>query len=337
MENNLRFALAVVLVLVVVAEYASSMPLCLADDGRGNESLLLSMRGGAYGRPSAFLIDTAFAGAPVLSLSYAAALKDNPSLARRSLREQNRRVAGLPRPSETQMDEAFRGLIGVNRARAFTSGCTMRLSSIGAISESNSDMLLAPALRTGWRNHGGDVFVTNELHGSVNILTSDFLFHHQPVVLQPRRGRIRFRASRWHAIGFRFLPVTLVAGAPSVHVVVGGRSLQLVVDTGSGACVSVNPNVDFQHQKTNQRVFQNGVNGERVCSAVLSADCVLADHRLQDVQVMQNNKAVMHADGYIGLGVLRAFDLYISHSVIGLRRNGLSVKKNQNTADGSCT
>ena len=137
--------------------------------------------------------------------------------------------------------------------------------------------------------------------------------------------------------GTRLWPMSRNARPKQLLPLVGGRSLQLVVDTGSGACVSVNPNVDFQHKKTNQRVFQNGVNGERVCSAVLSADCVLADYRLGDVQVMQNDKGVLHADGYIGLGVLRAFDLFLSHSVIGLRRNGLAVKKNQNTTDGQCS
>lgn len=328
----------IVFVALCAVVHIQEVPLRLAVDDAGNESLVVQLRGGVYGRRSAYLVDTAFSGAPVVSLSYAAHLKSTPSLRHMAPREQHRRVARLPKPREEQMDAALRELIVKSRSRVFTSGCTMRLASIGEITESHSDMILAGALRTGGlMMRGGDVFVTNELAGSVNVLTSDFLYHRAPVLVAPAKGKIVFRAAAWRRYGFRIERTTLVAGAPSVAVVVGGVSRQLILDTGASSCVCLNPGIRFHGLPSDQKVVQRGVNGERVCGAVSVADVEIAGFRLPSVQVVQNTAALPHADGYVGLGVLRAFDLLVSFDYVGFKRSGLPVLANSaGVQPGAC-
>lgn len=213
----------------------------------------------------------------------------------------------------------------------------MRLASVGEVTESFSDMLLCPALRTGVYRSEGDVFVTNALRNSLNVLTSDFLFHRAPVLVRPRQGTLAFRASALQiGAGFSYVPTELVGGAPCVRVRVGGAELRMLVDSGASACAAVNPQVKLEGRPQRQHVTQLGVHGEHVCSAVLLADVELAGTTLRDVPVFQNRAALAHADGYVGLGILRTFDWVVLPDAFGFRNNGLGTQDGYAFSDGEC-
>ena len=328
--------LAALLVMYVISVMCSPR-VQLVTDGHGNETLITKLGGGAFPRGAFYLIDTAFSGAPVISLSYAAHAAADRRLASTPTSEVTKKLAKLPHPGEIAKNRAVTQLIYESGARVYTSGCTMRLASIGKITENFSDLLLCDALRTNHFTKGGDVFVTNDLESSPNILTSDFLYHRAPVVISPRSGQLSFRATAFQiGTGFHIQASELVAGAPCVRAVVGGVELQLVVDTGASAALAVNPDVKFDGKNMHERVDQLGVNGERVCSAIFQTRVQLANHTFEAVEVFQNQLGLAHAQGYVGLGLLRCFDLLINVDSVGFRFNGLAPRRTPNAKSGTC-
>jgi predicted aspartyl protease len=322
-----KVAALLVVLCIVLRLRREDTPMRLEDDGGGNEAMVV--QGSVGGQPMLFMIDTAYAGAPVLSLSYLAL---SPRLSYRAV------AARLGRMTNDDRHRALRSFLQTTGCRSFTSGCTMRLMGIGNTSEAQSDMLLCSGLGVG--GFHADVFVTNPLPGSVHILTIDFLMHRAPCVLLPARGAVLWAVrDPLMQASFEFHTPALVGGALRIPMKVGGTVLQIVVDTGAAAALSIGKNaVDriATCASTARKATQRGVNGEKVCSDVLVAGIQIGGIDLGEVEVFANDSKVEGADGYAGMGMLRALDLWIAPGRLGLRRSGLPTRRTRATRDGTC-
>jgi hypothetical protein len=340
-----------ILVLVVLAFFhgatallSNVYPLSLLDDGAGNEALIIEGR--VCDERVLFLVDTAYAGAPVLSVSYMNCIRKNPRLTLGSVRTRFWATMQALEAEMTnyEMHETLNEYVGRGACKTFTSGCTMRLMGIGETSEAQSEMLLCPPIalagRKKWR-WDADVFVTNPLPGSPHILTSDYLLHNGPALIEPAKGRLSLRASvRRH--DFDLFEAHLVGGAFLIPIEVSGVVMNVVVDTGASTTLSLAPSSASRLRARggcrlrNRKVFQTGVNGENICSDVVSLDVTVGGTALPAVDVLVNSQEVEGADGYVGIGILRAFDLYLSREAIGVRPSGLSPSTLTAPLEGRC-
>lgn len=289
-----------------------------------------------------FMLDTAYAGAPVLSGHYLALMKrghastgtvqEQWTKLRQYMSSQKRNSI-----SDAEIQKVIREFVQNSSCRSFTSGCTMRLMGIGSTSEAQSDMFLCPSLDIADVNdrHQGDVLVTNPLRGSVHILTSDYCLHRQPVVIEADPSDSsklllilhadKSRRGKFVSTG-KVYPVKLVGGAFLVPMTVGGATLQVVVDTGAAACLSISKSALHKMKtcalpKAAKRARQAGVNGEKICSDIVLCDIGLGGSVLNNVNVFVNSMDVQGADGYAGVGLLRAFDIWFTSHEIGFVRN----------------
>ena len=340
----------VLLVLALVqgasASLSNAFPVSLLDDGAGNEALIIE--GIVCGERVLFLIDTAYAGAPVLSVSYMNCIRKNPRLT--SMGSAQTRFWATMKSLETEMTnhdmhETLNEYVERGACKTFTSGCTMRLMGIGETSEAQSEMLLCPPIalagRKKWR-WDADVFVTNPLPGSPHILTSDYLLHNGPALIEPAKGRLTLRAGVKRR-EFDLFEAYLVGGAFLIPVEVSGVVMNVVVDTGASTTLSLAPSSAARLRDRggcrlrNRKVFQTGVNGENICSDVVSLDVTVGGTKLPGVDVLVNSQEVEGADGYVGIGILRAFDLYLSRDAIGVRPSGLSPSRLNAPLEGRCS
>ena len=309
---------------------SNSFPLELLDDGSGNEALIIE--GTVCGERVLFMIDTAYAGAPVLSVSYMNAIRKDRRLASSGnvkLRFMKTMDALEKRMTNHEMHETLNEYVSRGICRTFTSGCTMRLMGIGETSETQAEMLLCPPILLAGRKKwhwDADVFVTNALPGSLHILTSDYLLHHGPALLEPEKGSLTLRASIQRK-NFDIFDVNLVGGAFVIPVQVAGITLNVVIDTGASTTLSISQSkaekIKNGCEPLNRKVYQSGVNGENICSDVVRLDVVLGSTIVPSVDILVNSKDVEGADGYIGIGILRAFDLYLCYECVGIRPNRL--------------
>lgn len=312
----------------------------LVSDTHGNEALIMT------GRISAgemlFMVDTAYAGAPVLSTSYMAVTQRWGNLSTES--KYRFIVDKLRTLTENDRHVALNMFLIQNRCRTFTSGCTMRLMGIGTTSDAHSDLLLTSGLqfKGEGHTHNSDVFMTNKLPSSTHILTIDFLLHRSPCVILPREERVLWWVSD---VGlrntFQMHTPSFVGGAPCVQMKIGGTSLHIVIDTGASASLSVSEEAMSRisicsRDNTPRTATQVGVHGERVCSDLFTVSVSIGDINIPNVELFSNSGDVSGADGYAGIGLLRMFDLWLSHSKIGFRRNGLINKNSPSTKQGSC-
>jgi hypothetical protein len=339
--------------VLLLSRQGRTVRLVLAADDDGHETLVVAGTG-AY-RDALFLVDTAYAGAPVLSTSYLATLAEGTSGLLRGSVEARYRAAVRRLRQGVAADARHAALARVRHTtcRAFTSGCTMRLMSIGTIAEAQSDMLLCPPLRLGAARADvdADVFVTHPLPTSVHVLTCDYLLHRAPCVLAIAAGTLHLRLSNVEvatmAPGFRFFAARFVGGAFVVDMLVGDAPMRVVVDTGAVATLSLGRTAAKRLRTCTRgapprRTAQAGVNGEEVCSDVLRAPVRVGGVEatgvidLGVVDVLVNEGEVEGADGYVGLGLLRAVDLWLEPGRIGFRRNGLAPRSSMATVEGAC-
>lgn len=342
--------LCLIIVLVICAmavelSPASWQPMALVSDSWNNEALVMAVTL-SDGTRSLFQVDTAYAGPPVLSTSYLSLSHRRQNW--RTMQEWYRAVLRdlKDNVSEDGRRRGLRSFVDRARCRSYTSGCTMRLMGIGATSEARADMLLCPALLSS-EGSVGDVMVTNPLSGSPHILTTDYLVHRHPCVLCPSAQRLYIRLAWWRArkmrASFEFHnSPQLVGGAFSVVMTIGGTDLQIVIDTGAAAALSLSPDAisklnTCKGLDTPQKAMQTGVNGERICSDILSARVRIGKTiAFDDVQVFANSEDIKGADGYAGMGLLRALDVWLSPHEIGFRRSGLMPSKSASLTSGSC-
>ena len=346
----MRTALILLLVLLLVVRALRprhGRNLHLVRDASGNECLLV--RASLAGRSTVFLVDTAYAGAPVLSLTFLAR-QARGECSTRDLASCMRRLRrGASADDAREGYEVLRALL-LRECRSFTSGCTMRLMGIGETKEAQSDMLLCPGLRlegvASPSSVDADDFVTNPLRGNPHILTSDYLLHRAPALLRmgAQTLELQVSAARQLALGptFDFQPARFAGGAFVVKMLVGDGELDVVVDTGAAAPLSVSKAAASKIKRRTRpdpprRITQVGVNGERVCSDVHRARVRVGKTLdLGEVDVLFNSHPVEGADAYAGMGLLRAVDVWLEPRRIGFRRSGLPTTPCGGTAVGTC-
>jgi hypothetical protein len=307
------------------------------------ESMIVEAHVSGVGK-TLFMIDTAYAGAPVLSLSYLA----RPEAMRNTSVEDRHRQAieGLRSPvPRSEMMGALTRLQKRGQCRSYTSGCMMRLMGIGETAETHADLLLCPSLKLGLGLtsflYQSDIFVTHDLPNSTHILTTDYLMHRSPVLISMRHERVYFTSLPNPTM--QFLDATLVGGAFSIPVGVSGVQMQCILDTGSGATLSVSKSAAAKLKgrcmhvsEAGGKVEQEGVNGERVCSDLVFADVSVGTHSLRNVHVLLNSHDVQGADAYMGMGIMKAFDWWFSPSRVGVCASGKAVRSQFPHSNGSC-
>jgi hypothetical protein len=356
-EQSMEALFILVLTLIIVfvihvcckrRSTSSSTPIMLVTDGLGNEIIVTEVRIG--NRQMQFMIDTAFAGAPVISTSYLVQLYGPLAVAQDrvdpAVQTRYVDITSNLNVTEDARHAALSHFLAQSGCRMYTSGCTMRLMGIAETTESQSDLLLCDTFfmlhdRHMWRRTS-EVLVTNPLHSSIHILTIDFLLHRSPCVLLPGRRRILWRVSdSWLRSTFVFVSSVFVGGALRVPMIVGGTELQIVIDTGAAAALSISAAAIDKIQRCElfdlpRRALQTGVNGERVCSDAFVARVSIGSVDMGEVETFANSQSVQGADGYAGMGLLRALDIWLSPSDVGFRRSGLEVRRSNALSDGAC-
>jgi hypothetical protein len=333
-----------------VGAAAGRVKMELLPDASGNEALVVVADVGGR-RSMLFMVDTAYAGPPVISTSCLAADGEGGVRwrAESSVGDRYRAVVDALRSRVGPNDRhaALAHFVARSGCRSFVSGCTMRLMGIAETTETQADLLLCDAVSFLGEVEGSatapsaDVFVTNPLPTSVHILTVDFLMHRSPCLLLMREGAMVWRADRSAAASFHMLTPTFVGGAFRVPMEVGGATLQIVVDTGAAASLSLSPSA-VQRLRTCSlpsrpgRATQVGVNGERVCSDVFRVRVRIGNVDAGEVDAFANSHDVEGADGYAGLALLRAVDMYVTPSSIGVRPSGLPTSRSSAVSEGMC-
>jgi predicted aspartyl protease len=345
-DRSTRFVLGGFIILVIIARLFvnqqfrrnNTFRMHLVSPDLINESLVLEAN--LAGKDSLFLIDTGYAGPPVISTSYLA-LSDpvDMSLEKRYVHITRALMHSV---NSNQHHRAIDTFLRSKRCTSYTSGCTMRLMGIGAVSEQQADMMLCQALQ--FRAYDGymstpissidaDVFVTNRLSQSIHILTCDYLVHCSPTLLDLKNGLMRLYVPFDEAVlirtGMTMLPHKLNGGAFVVPIMLGGIEFHVTVDTGAPGPVSLGRDSAERLRRCvrkHKTLGQEGVNGERVCSEIITTDMMFCNKSVQNVPVFINDTPVEGVDGYIGMGVLRAYNMLITEEGIGFASNGVAIR-----------
>lgn len=318
-----------------------------------NETLVVD--GHVCNHRALFLIDTGYAGPPVLSASYLAVRDEDQSLTGtvgdRYAHVMRALVKNVSAPAR---DAAVEDLIQAGACIAYTSGCTMRLMSIGDTQEQQADMLLCPPIMmrrtTGQlaapsgRVVSADVLVTNALPQSIHILTCDYLLHAGPTLLDIARGRIELRLdpviTLSHRAGMNMYPLEMNGGAFVVPIQLGGQMFRVTMDTGAPGPVTLGNKAAARLtacMSTKRALTQAGVNGEHVCSDIVVTSMLFANRTAARVPVFVNDRSVEGVDGYVGLGILRAFNILITSTGVGLVGNGLEIRDTESYLSATST
>jgi len=303
-----------------------------------------------------FMLDTGYAGPPVLSSSY---LHIQHKCSYGSVLQRYRKSLKLIRKgiSEDDRNNSINKLIMDGKCQSFTSGCTMKLVGIGSVVEQQADMLLCPMIS--FKNSFGfyvktknsqkvdaDVLVSNPLPTSVNILTCDYLMHSLPVLIDMKNELLTLNMTNLHLLSeegtFIHIPLKTIGGAPVIPIVLGGVELEVTVDTGAPGPVCLGKNSASKLEKcwkskNSKKILQKGVNGEKICSDIYYSSLTISNIHFDSVGVFSNNKNVEDVDGYIGLGVLRSLNLLFLPNSIGIKKSGLDPRQSFNFAsNGDC-
>ena len=136
----------------------------------------------------------------------------------------------------------------------------------------------------------------------------------------------------------------LSGGAFVANVSIEGRSFKLTVDTGSALTISLGLEAVKKLRSCEKshpmHVQQQGVNGERVCSSIVWCKADVAGRSLK-TPVFLNDHNIEQVDGYIGLGIIKCFDMIITKQEMRLRfvEDDLSTREKLTDASrsGWCT
>lgn len=312
----------------------------LLDSDGMNEVLIMDTR--IENRSFLFLLDTGYAGPPVLSRSYLSVIDPNYLPLRSRYRDILQKLEDVTKEDEHRAINAF---INESNCFPYTSGCTMKLMGIGSTLEQQADMLMCPMLHI--RNVVGgmnapkkttstqaDVFVTNSLKHSIHILTCDFLLHHNPCLISTEKQTLTLNMNQLEYLmtykSFYMYDATFSGGS----FVVGfqledNETLFCTIDTGAPGPICVGRNalrkIKSCHVKEKKKLTQNGVNGEQICSEIVEVDVHFAGAKYK-TPVFVNDAPTEQVDGYVGLAFLRAFDILITNSNIGFKKNRNHIK-----------
>jgi len=352
-----RFAMPVLLgVVLAVYGYACTssasqlLRLNLVSVEKYNQVLLLEA---VINRSECFfMLDTGYAGAPVLSTTYLAL----PPSKYGEMVHKYADIVNTLRTAPPSEDDRF-GAVGrfIQQAGCydFTSGCMMRLMSIGDTTQKQSDMLMCPMLEL--KNTAGhyvsprrrgkahaDVFVTNALPSSVHILTCDYLLHSAPCLISISRGTLELSmpTPRYLLLKATYIsvPAQMSGGAFVVPITVGGVVYRCTVDTGAPGPICLGASAASRLKScslASQSLSQVGVNGENVCSDMLYSHVEFCGYGFDKALVFANGNDLEQVDGYVGLAFLRAFDMLLAPNAISFQRNGLKMLDIEDFRDAS--
>lgn len=304
--------------------------------GGANVAMVVRARIGRH--DTAFVVDTGFAGPPLLSL---------PLLAmelgvRQSADEHHRLGCTLPTVRDREQQAALQSFLSANACVSFTAGCSVNLLGIGGASHVTADTILAPPMqfmtpsgellngRTCAGLPAADVLTTTPMP-TTHILTLDWMRQVAPCCIMPSAGEMRIGISPLDMLELRpqFASVTreMSGGAFVARVRVGGVTLRATVDTGATVFVALGATAAKRITRCRAgekpaKVEQKGVNGERVCSEVVHTDVEFAGAAVADVPVYMNSHELGDVDAYVGAALLRGFDLLVMPDELLARRNG---------------
>lgn len=346
--------IVVLLIKHIQTKKNTTYRLHLLDSDGMNEVLIMDTMIGA--RSFLFLLDTGYAGPPVLSRTYLSI--DDPI--HLDLKQRYNTILSKLR-NVTEKDEhvGINSYINDGKCLPYTSGCTMKLMGIGSTQEQQADMLMCPMLKI--RNiHGGlrgpkeqsrthaDVFVTNSLRHSIHILTCDFLLHHSPCLISIENQTLCLNMSPidfiTSQVQYAMYPATFSGGSFVVPFTLPhGEQLFCTVDTGAPGPICLGSNaiekIKSCNIKERKSLQQNGVNGENICSEIIEIDVNFAG-KDYTTPVFVNNMPTEQVDGYVGLAFLRGFDIIINSNQIGFKRNRNRMKTIYDfsyiASDGGC-
>ena len=284
-----------------------------------------------------FLIDTGYGGAPVLSLPLLHSEGgDHSTLSSKLSALQSVRSVG----QEAEV-RALHRFMRRQRCVSFTAGGSQTLMGIGASASSTTDILLGPGVHfegvdapaVGGRECCGyadaDVYVTTSMP-TAHILTMDWLRQASPCMIRMQAGELRIGMSEAELADalprFRLLTRQMSGGAFVARVrVAGGSFIRCTVDTGAACYVSLSARAasGFRCERRVARlVRQSGVNDERVCADVVHGEVTLGDEeRMPDVPIFVSTTAPTDVDGYVGIALLRHYDLLVANDSLYVRRN----------------
>ena len=297
-------------------------------------------------REQMFLIDTGYAGPPVLSMSYLTT-RDNFSASMSNrysnvMRQMNTKI------SQNKINKYLNEFVNTSKCTSYTSGCTMKLMSIGDVQEQQAHMFLCDSIQMKTLDgkyhefRKSDVLVTHSLQGSIHILTCDYLTQMAPCMICMAKEELHLKMTTNTAfrerLSFTRHPFRLNGGAFVVQFNISGKNFNLTVDTGSPGPICLTKNAGNslpQKHIVKKHIIQEGVNGERVCSNLIICDVVFSNHTWRDCQIMHNHHNLKGVDGYVGMAFLRAYDMMIETNSIGFRLSGLPIESIEGTS-GEC-
>ena len=321
------------------ASHSSKLRFHRVQSEAGGQGEHLVLRGKLNGKSCIWLLDTGFAGPPVLSMSYLAYLAKNDAKHADIAKEYHEVARRIRSIKPSQRTKVMTDFMQTGQCDAYTSGCSMRLMGISSIVEQQADLLLcspilfqsaddpstylSPRQTTG--NAAGDVCVTNVLPHTPHILTTDWLFHCSPIVLRMEDEVMEVGVDKAASSAFHKQPLRLMGGAVLIDMVVGGTQTTVTMDTGAPGGISLGKHMIRKLKCTSGElsISQIGVNNETICSTLVNANVSFCGSEYEDVCVFLNDSKVHQTDGYVGMGFLRAFDIYISKTNVGFSRNGL--------------
>ena len=178
-----------------------------------------------------------------------------------------------------------------------------------------------------------DVFVTNSLRSSVHILTCDFILHHSPclILIEKEKIELSIPLEKYYALYLQFsmLPAIYSGGSFVISFLVDGEKITCTMDTGAPGPISIGANsakkIKKCQAKTRKRVTQTGVNGESICSDIVETYVKFGASEYK-VPIFINTMQTDFVDGYVGMGFLRAFDILITNTEVGFRKNDLDIR-----------
>jgi len=289
-----------------------------------------------------FMLDTGYAGPPVLSRSYISIPKSEKKNIVDEYKDVMHKMEFI---TEDQEHKAVNSYILNNGCLPYTSGCTMRLMGIGSVEEKQADMLMCPMLqmqtnlgvytspKKSTKAHA-DVFVTNSLKASLHILTCDFLLHNSPCLISHENQTLNLSMNLTQYMmqkpNFYMFAAKFSGGSFVMTIDIENQPLHFTVDTGAPGPINIGSRAAEKIKKCSAKngrkiLQQQGVNGEVVCSEIVELQISFCNNNYT-VPCFINNLPTDHLDGYVGLGFLRAFDILISTDEIGFSKNNLEFR-----------
>jgi len=330
----------------------------LFTDERGS---CLLLAGRVKGVDGFYLLDTGYAGPPVLNTLYLHVLQRSPGLrsrsgnddhasARRTMRalRSSSSHGGARRHADAAADadadaDALQRYMRETGSIDFTAGCRVRLMGISATTERHSDLILSDELlflapqgrfaspRANTDLPRGDVLVTNRIANTPHILTADYIRHHAPCHLAISQSRVEWCVPNARFLyltsvgGFANVPCAIAGGAYIVVVAAGGGEFRCVLDTGSESCLTIGSKAAARMSacvSTGRTTSSSGVGGRATCNRIVSANVRLAGRTLAACPVSVSSFDDSSVDGFVGMGVLRCFDWLLTARAVFARSNG---------------